>query len=124
MPRSRSSSSVRILSVDRDLVVGAVERFARELLVRDPNTVAVIWFGSWIGGTPTPGSDVDLCVLLRSSPLPPRERIARYLPGGFPVGIDLFVYTLEEFALLARESPEWYRAIHSGRIVAGEPPPG
>jgi len=124
MPRSRSSSSVRILSVDRDLVVGAVERFARELLLREPVTVALIWFGSWIGGTPTPGSDVDLCILLRSSPLAPRERIARYLPGGFPVGIDLFVYTVEEFALLARDSPEWYRAIRSGRIVAGELPGG
>jgi len=124
MQQSRSSSSVRIFSVDRDLVVGAVERFAQELLLRETDAVAVIWFGSWIGGTPTPGSDVDLCILLRSSPLAPRERIARYLPGGFPVGIDLFAYTVEEFALLARDSPGWYHAIDSGRIVAGELPSG
>ncbi len=83
---------------------------------------AVIWFGSWVNGTPRPGSDVDLCILLGASSLSRRERIARYLPGAFPVGIDLFVYTLAEFARLSSESPDWYRTIRSGRVVAGELP--
>lgn len=122
MPQRSSSDSVRILSVDRELVVTAVERFARELIGRERGVVAVVWFGSWVHGQPTPGSDVDLCIILRDSWLSRRERTARYLPGAFPVGIDLFVYTRDEFLRLARDSPAWHRTVCAGRVVAGSLP--
>ncbi|HEX6385955.1 MAG TPA: hypothetical protein VF177_14895 [Anaerolineae bacterium] len=47
-----------------------------------------------------------------------RERIPDYLPVGFPVGIDLFPYTVSEFERLKNESPEWYAAIRAGRKLA------
>ncbi len=77
----------------------------------------VFWFGSWVNGLPSPGSDVDLCLILSTSDKPRRERITDFLPCGFPVGIDLFIYTREEFERLQKASPAWYRAICSGREI-------
>ena len=74
----------------------------------------IIWFGSRVNGTPTPGSDVDLCVVLSGSSRPFRDRIGDYLPFGFPVGMDLFPYTEGELERLEREHPSWHEAITSG----------
>jgi predicted nucleotidyltransferase len=79
----------------------------------------VIWFGSWINGLPSPGSDVDLCLIVSKSSKNRRERVQDYLPVGFPVGVDLFVYTADEFQGLRDRLPGWYRAIMSG-IEIGE----
>ncbi|MEN4099164.1 MAG: nucleotidyltransferase domain-containing protein, partial [Anaerolineaceae bacterium] len=77
----------------------------------------IIWFGSWVVGLPTPGSDVDLCLIVSKSDRPPRDRAPQYLPLGFPVGIDLFVYTQDEFERLEQSSPKWYQAITSGIAI-------
>ena len=74
----------------------------------------MIWFGSWVNGLPTPGSDVDLCLILSSSKKSPRERFTDYLPLCFPVGVDLFTYTRSEFDRLSRSSPGLHQAILSG----------
>ena len=97
-------------------VEAAVGRWAAELH-RRPEVVRVVWFGSRVAGIPTPGSDVDLCVVLRSSTKPWRERIPDYLPGAFPVGVDLFPFTEEELERLRGESPGWHAAIARGREV-------
>lgn len=60
-------------------------------------------------------SDVDLCLLLSSSDKLLRERVTEYLPVGFPVGIELFPYTVEEFEKLREKSKAWYEAIMSGK---------
>lgn len=80
----------------------------------------IIWFGSRVTGTPAPGSDVDVCVVLAHADKPFRDRIGDYLPYGFPVGVDLFPYTVTEFERLPTEQPSWYAAIASGIDV----PPG
>lgn len=108
-------SSVAIKSIDRERIEKAVAAFAAQLRARHPEVERVIWFGSWVNGLPTPGSDVDLCLILSSSDKPPRERIPDYLPLGFPVGLDLFSYTKEEFERLRETSPGWYNAITSGK---------
>ena len=111
-------SSVVVRSIDRNAVERAVAEYTRWLLSRYPEVRAVIWFGSWIGGIPHPGSDVDLCLILSSSDRRFRERIARYLPERFPVGIDLFPYTEAELDRLRQDSPGWHAQIRSGREVA------
>jgi predicted nucleotidyltransferase len=115
--RRRSSSSVVIKSADRGAVTRAVESYVAKLREEHPEVERVIWFGSWVNGLPTPGSDVDLCLILSSADKPLRERRPDYLPVGFPVGIDLFPYTQTEFERLRHESPGWYAAILSGRDV-------
>ena len=107
-------SSVVIKSVDRYRVQEAVASFVAKIRKQHPEVERVIWFGSWVTGLPTPGSDVDLCLILASSDKPLRDRISDYLPLGFPVGIDLFAYTKDEFERLRHLSPGWYEAIISG----------
>jgi hypothetical protein len=68
---------------------------------------------------PAPGSDVDLCLIVSESSKNRRERIQDYLPVGFPVGVDLFVYSRDEFQALPKRLPGWYRTIMSG-IEIGE----
>ena len=85
-----------------------------QLRQKHPEIEQILWFGSRVSGIPTPGSDVDLCVILSRSDKPFRNRIPELLPFGFPVGIDLFPYTREEFRLLEKTSPGWHLAINSG----------
>lgn len=68
-------------------------------------------------GIPVPGSDVDLCIVVAHSPVSPRHRIPEFLPTRFPVGMDLFIYTLEEFEALKMSRPGWFMEIASGREV-------
>lgn len=43
------------------------------------------------------------------------DRISDYLPLGFPVGLDLVIYTRAEFEALKRSSQAWYRVISTGK---------
>jgi len=79
-----------------------------------PEVERVIWFGSRVNGLPTPGSDVDLCIVITSSIKSRCDRIPDYLPVDFPVGIDLSIYTSEEFKELRESSPYWYDVIIAG----------
>jgi uncharacterized protein len=103
--KRRSSLNIVIIkSIDRDRVREAVYSYADELRKKHPKISRIIWFGSWVRGFPSPGSDVDLCLILFSSKKNRRDRISDYLPLGFPVGIDLFVYTEDEFDHLKQNS--------------------
>ncbi len=113
--RKRSSSTVEIKSIEPDRIHRAVRDYSDWLFTHFPELKSVIWFGSWITGIPTPGSDVDLLLVLESADRPFRDRIARYLPPGFPVGIDIFPYTEEELTRLEAGRPQWYRTVMSGR---------
>lgn len=107
--------SVVVRSADPEAVSRAVAAHAAHLRATHPEVRRIIWFGSWVQGTATPGSDVDLCVVLRRADKPLRDRIPDYLPVGFPVGLDVFPYTEAELNRLRTESPGWHRAIVSGR---------
>lgn len=111
----KSSSSVVIKSVDRQAIQSATEAYVEELRKLYPEIERLYWFGSWVSGLPVPGSDVDICLILSASQERPRDRISRYLPSRFPVGIDLFAYTRDEFDRLRIDSPQWFAAITSGR---------
>ena len=108
-------SSVVIKSTDLQVIIDAVESYVAQLRSRHPEVERVIWFCSWVNGLPTPGSDVDLCLILSASDKPVRDRIPDYLPLGFPVGVDLFPYTRAEFDRLRQEAPTWYATIISGQ---------
>lgn len=110
-------SSVEIKSIDRQAIEKAVRAYAAQLYADHPEIERIIWFGSWVNGLPSPGSDVDLCLILSHADKPMRERAPDYLPLGFPVGVDLFPYTRAEFTRLKEESPGWYAAINSGKTL-------
>ncbi|MGQ9876635.1 MAG: nucleotidyltransferase domain-containing protein [Chloroflexus sp.] len=110
-----SSHSVFIKSIDRARIEQAVEQYVARLRLEHPEIERVIWFGSWVNGLPSPGSDVALCLIVSATDKPQRERVADFLPVGFPVGIDLFVYTREEFVRLQEVHPGWHASIIAGR---------
>ncbi len=116
MPK-KSSSSVVIKSANPELIEREVRRYAGALRSTHPEILRVIWFGSWVNGIPTPGSDVDLCLVLSGSELTVRDRIPRYLPSGFPVGIDLFPYTERELEDLKEAHPGWHECIMRGTEI-------
>jgi predicted nucleotidyltransferase len=64
----------------------------------------IVVFGSFASGTYVPGSDLDVFLLLSQSQKDVWSRIPDYLPGAFPVGLDLFPYTRAEVEAL-RPSP-------------------
>ena len=110
-------NSVVIKSANREEIAQAVSSHVAHLREQYPEIERAIWFGSWANGLPVPGSDVDLCLILSSSDTSPQDRISAYLPFGFPVGIDLFAYTRDEFDRLRETSPGWYRAIAAGQEI-------
>jgi predicted nucleotidyltransferase len=91
----KSLNSVRIISVEEKVVRNALEDLAARLKSR-PEVLAVYLCGSWARGNYTPYSDIDLLILITNDDRKPWERVPDYLPGKFPVGLDLFVYTPEE----------------------------
>jgi predicted nucleotidyltransferase len=112
--RNSLSASLVIKSNDQAAVEEAVRRWARHVAERRPEVRRIIWFGSRVNGTPAPGSDVDVCIVLSYSDRRPRDRIGDYLPFGFPVGIDIFPYTEAELERLRSDHSSWYEAINSG----------
>ena len=109
-----SSASLVVKWNNEAAVERAVRRWAERIGARRSEVRRIVWFGSRVNGIPAPGSDVDVCLALAHSEKPFRERIGDYLPLGFPVGLDLFPYTLDELERLRHEQPAWHRAITSG----------
>ncbi len=88
-------SSVKIFWPDKEAVDRAIQQFVNELKNRD-EVISVYLCGSWAKDNYTAASDVDFLIIVRESPLLPRERISEYMPLRFPVSLDLFVYTEAE----------------------------
>ena len=109
-----SSASLVVKSNNEAAVERAVRAWARRIGAQRSEVRRIVWFGSRVNGIPAPGSDVDVCLVLASTDKPFRERAADYLPLGFPVGLDLFPYTVDEFDQLRRDQPSWHQAISAG----------
>ena len=109
-----SSASLVFKSNNEAAVEQAVRDWAERIGAQRSEVRRIVWFGSRVNGIPTPGSDVDVCLVLTCSDKPFRDRAADYLPLGFPVGLDLFPYTVEEFERLRSDYPSWHGAITAG----------
>lgn len=75
-----------------------MDDYARRLFQTHPEVEEIVVFGSFARGNYAPGSDVDLLIVLAHSDRSFRDRIPQFLPGRFPVGLDLFPCTKEEIA--------------------------
>jgi len=73
-----------------------MDEYALRLLEACPEIEEIIVFGSFAEGNWAPGSDLDVFLVLSRSELPIRDRIPRYLPGAFPVAVDVFPFTRDE----------------------------
>jgi predicted nucleotidyltransferase len=92
--------------LDEVIILRAPARYTLEELARlagEPLRAAgaerAVVFGSWARGTSDAWSDLDLVVVLRTElPLLERGALLSELVRALPVGVDLLVYTPEEFA--------------------------
>lgn len=117
----RSSDSVEIEYFPNRQVWEELRAFVGQLRQRHPEIEKVLVFGSLVRGECVPGSDVDLLVVLRESSVPFLERIPRYTPSNFPVGVDVFPYTREELERMLSEGNTFIEeALAEGREVTSE----
>jgi hypothetical protein len=94
-------STVVVKSVDLAGVRRALEAWVAAVFERHPEVEEVVVFGSFADGRWAPGSDLDVFLALSSSDRPVAERVAKLLPGPFPVGVDIFPFTRDEIAARA-----------------------
>lgn len=92
--------SVEIKSVDREKIRGRVDQYASWLLRTRPEIEEIVIFGSFADDTYVPGSDLDVFLVLTESDKAVWDRVPDYLPGSFPVGLDIFPYTRSEIERL------------------------
>ena len=78
-----------------------MDAYAAQLLASHPEVEEIVVFGSFQNGTWSPGSDLDVFVVLARADQTVRDRLPALMPRRFPVGVDLFPYTREEMAALA-----------------------
>ena len=97
-------SSVEIKSVDCAQVHTRLDEYAEWVFRTRPEVEEIVVFGSFADGTYAPGSDLDLFLLLSHSAKEIWDRVPDYLPGAFPVGLDLFPYTRNEVEALRPSS--------------------
>ncbi len=99
-----SSPSVKITYFDKEKVWAAVKEFAEDLARDNPEVEKILVFGSLVRGEAVPGSDVDLLVILKQSDAPLPDRMTKYMPDRFPVGVDVFPYTKAEIEQMLGDS--------------------
>ena len=111
-------STVSVTWFDKQAVWRAVEAYAAALAARHPDIEEIRVFGSLVNGTPVPGSDVDVLIVLSGSDRPFLDRIPTYLPGEFPCPVDVFPYTRAEIArMTAGGNTLIAAALREGRTI-------
>lgn len=116
--RANSSSSVKVIYLDRDGTLAKVRRAATRLGKTRPEINKIVVFGSLARGEAVPGSDVDLLLVLTESNESFLDRIPLYYPAGVPIGVDVFAYTEEEIARMLSEGNSFVaRALSEGLTV-------
>lgn len=98
-----------------------LERFLAVLrpLLRQHRARAAYVIGSRARGTADEHSDIDV-IIVAESDRPAIERFKDYLPAivASPVGVDLFIYTPEEFEQLrSEERPFLMHALDGAKLI-------
>ena len=110
--------TVEITYFDRAAVQGALDAYVRLITALHPEIEEVMLFGSLASGTPVPGSDVDVLLVLSETDRSFLARIPQFLPSGFPVDIDVFPYTRDEIERMKRDrSGLILSALREGRTL-------
>ncbi len=111
-------STVRVTYFDRGAVERALDEYVRSLVARHADVEEIILFGSLVAGTPVPGSDVDLLLVLTRSNRGFLDRMPEFLPTGFPVDVDVFPYTREEVDRMTAEGNRFVQGVlREGRTL-------
>jgi predicted nucleotidyltransferase len=96
----RSSTSSVLRWPDRATVDAALRGWAGALAGTDPAVLRIGYVGSYARGDWGPGSDLDVLLVVESSPEEFTRRPATVDTTGLPVPVDLMVYTRAEWERL------------------------
>ena len=94
---------------DREKVSRAVADWTRQLLLKRTDVVRVGYFGSYARGDWGTGSDLDMIVVVSASDAPFGQRTLGPDVLDLPVGVDLIIYTCDEWQALADRDGRFYR---------------
>ena len=101
----RSTNSPVLVWPKKSEVRAALEAWAGEVRRQRPEVVRIGVFGSLLRDDWGVGSDADVVIIVRSSDRPMMERPVEFDFRAIPVGVDLLVYTLDEWeAVAARDN--------------------
>ena len=112
MPPVRSSSSVKLISLNRNKLLDALRDSAQRARDEHPEVVEVHLFGSLARGDYTGTSDADVLMILNHTPeTDPIRRVLTFMPYfDVPCGVDLLVYTSAELENALAHNPFIQRA--------------
>jgi len=98
--RTRSSASVKIISIDRDELLSRLKAIATQLCARHPEVSSVRVFGSLARGDQVGTSDADVLIVLHGGGQEdPLEQIRKFQPYfDLPIGVDLLVFSEGQIA--------------------------
>jgi predicted nucleotidyltransferase len=116
--RTEYFGSVKVTYFEKEKVWKALDDLAARLERERPEVRKLLVFGSLVRDEAVPGSDVDLLLIVEPTEVPFLDRALDYRPEGFPVGLDIFVYTEAEVEKMLGEG-NWFlkRAFSEGRVL-------
>jgi predicted nucleotidyltransferase len=115
--QKKSSPFVKIEYLDKPAIAKAIARLVEELSQKYPEIERISLFGSFARDEAVPGSDVDILIVLTDSDLPFKDRITKYMPSSFPVGIDVFPYTRSEMEAMLDQGNYFLKSAEEDSIV-------
>ncbi|MDE3090320.1 MAG: nucleotidyltransferase domain-containing protein [Chloroflexota bacterium] len=96
---------------------------AVDRLVKEFEPQKIVLFGSYVWGTPRPDSDIDLLVIVESSPLSPTRRAAQAYRclQGLKIPVEVIVSTRHEIERYRSVPASLTRRIlERGQVVYGQ----
>lgn len=98
----------------RNQILSLAKTTAARIAANHPEVIRVVLFGSFARGDFGVRSDMDLLIVLKSSDLPVRERIAEFLNDCSDYPTDVFPLTEAELHSRLQSDPFWTQALREG----------
>ena len=102
MLHEKSLGSVRIISVDHELLIHTLKKKSISIKAEYPDIVRGLLFGSFSKGNFLPESDIDILLIIEETDIPFLERKERFRPffRDIPFDVNILVYTQSEIDLM------------------------
>ena len=113
MLQERCLGSVKVTSVDYDLLMATLTRIAGDITNRSSEVRRILFYGSFLRRDYTPESDLDLMIIVGKTDTPflfRPERFAGFFQG-IPLDVNILVYTEGEIAKMIENGNEFIVAL-------------
>ena len=115
--QKKSSPFVKIEYLDKPAIMKAIGHLVKELSQNCPEIERISLFGSFARDEAVPGSDVDILIVLTDSNVPFKDRMTKYMPSSFPVGVEVFPYTRSEIETMLSQGNFFLKSAERDSIL-------